>query len=71
MSISACKYLASHLFVLLCMSLLYILLVMLWKEITSKSLLMSSVMKRFPCGGLTKLMILKLLSVRSVRRAFC
>ena len=64
------RKLASHLLVLLCMFVLSILFVRLWRGMASKALLMSSVTRSVLCGGLAELMPSKTLCVRSVRRVF-
>lgn len=63
------RKLASHLLVLLCMSVLYILSVSLWRGMASKALLMSNVARSVLCGGF-ELMPSKIFWVRSVRRVF-
>ena len=64
------RKLASHLLVLLCMFVLNILSVRLWRGMASKALLMSSVTRTVLCGGLSELMPSKTLCVMSVRRVF-
>ena len=55
---------------LLCMSVLNILFMRLWRGMASNALLMSSVTRSVLCAGLTELMPSKTFCVRSVRRVF-
>ena len=64
------RKLASHLLVLLCMCVLYILFVSVCRGMASNALLISNVTSSVLCGGLAELMPSKILCVRSVRRVF-
>lgn len=62
------RKLISHIFVLLCISVLSILFVSKWREKTSSALLLSNVNNNVYFGGLAEFMLLKIYCVRSLRR---